>query len=95
MTDRARSYFSLLRETCYKYQFWKTWISEHAVKLRLAALFAIVFFALSNLQRICQDKDSDKKLLPAADEKSKKDQKKDQKKEEKKAEGLTKRKKAG
>ena len=56
------------------------------MKSRIAVVLAGVCLALSTLIAAPQDKDADKKSLPATPAPSKKDQKKDQKKDEKKDE---------
>jgi len=56
------------------------------VKSRIAIVLATVCFAVSSLIAVPQDKDPDKKPLPAAKKDQKKDQKKDEKKDEAKEE---------
>ncbi|MGB7822068.1 MAG: glycosyl hydrolase, partial [Candidatus Sulfotelmatobacter sp.] len=56
------------------------------MKSRLAITFATVCLAVSSLIAVPQDKDADKKPLPAAKKDQKKDQKKDEKKDEAKEE---------
>ncbi|MGA9076232.1 MAG: glycosyl hydrolase, partial [Candidatus Sulfotelmatobacter sp.] len=56
------------------------------MKSRIAIVLATVCFAVSSLIAVPQDKDPDKKPLPAAKKDQKKDQKKDEKKDEAKEE---------